>query len=299
VQLVQLGAAGTSARCSAVPQAARSFDQLGLKGAVSVSRNDSTDSVQVLGFGPSPAGPCTGPLLFAAGDRLPGSGATVLRAACHIDCSQGGPGAGGAVRTFLTDPLDGTALVEVGELYQAGALVPLAVQEVRFAPFTKEVPLDASAAFTSGPLLLVPPSLGPWCPAVRLRRDGVPPVLSCIDQGPSATAFTLGREDVAALSARLTAGAGFVLGRVIDAQSGNPLAGAQVSPLPAVPVAYFAGAALNSDPNAATDNSGLFAAVTVDVLHLRATAPGYAARTLVAGAQVDSIGVVEIALHPQ
>jgi hypothetical protein len=297
VQLAQLGAGGATARCSAVAQAARSFDQLDLRGAVSVSRRDSADAVQVLGFGPSPAGPCTGPLLFAAGGPLPSSGATVLRAACHIDCSQNGPGSSGAARTFLTDPIDGTALVEVGELYQAKALVPLANPEVRFAPFSKQSALDVNAAFSSGPLLLVPPSQGPWCPAVRLRRDGVPPVVSCIDQGASATAFTIGREDIASVRARLKIDTGFILGRVIDDALGVPLAGAQLTPMPGIQVVYFAAGGLSGNPDPVTDDSGLFAVLYSDVLHLRATAPAFAARTIVAGTQADGIGLVEIALR--
>jgi len=297
VQLVQSGADGVASRCAEVPRAARSFDNLDLNGAVTVSRRGSADSVQVLGFGPSPAGPCTGPLLFAAGGPLPNSGGAVLHAACHVDCSQGVPGVGGAVHSFLADSLDGTLLIDAGELFQAQALVPLAEQEVRFAAFSTQAPLDPSATFATGPLLLVPPSQGAWCPAVRVSRDGVPKVLTCIEQGASATAFALGREDVTVLRARLTAQTGFLVGRVLDAQS-NPLAGAQVSPLSGEQVVYFAGAGLDGKPGAATDDTGMFAVLTADVLHLRATAPGYAARTVVAGAQADGIGLVEIALRP-
>jgi hypothetical protein len=297
VQLVQIGGDGVSSRCAKVPRAARSFDKLDLKGAVTVSRRGSAESVQVLGFGPSPAGPCTGPLLFAAGGPLPSSGGGVLQAACHVDCSQGGSGASGAVSAFLADPLDGTLLVEAGELFQAQELVPLARQEVRFAAFSRQAPLDASAAFATGPLLLVPPSQGAWCSAMRVRRDGVPPILTCIDQGTSATAFALGREDVTALRARLMVQTGFVVGRVRD-DANTPLAGAQIWPLSGGQVVYFAGAGANGDPNAATDDTGMFAVLAADVLHLRATAPGYAAHTVVAGAQADGIGLVEIALRP-
>ncbi len=303
VQLVQVERDGTaSAHCASVPPAPRSFDQLGLKGVVSMSQHGSASSVQVLAFGPSPAGPCTGPLLFAAGAS---SGTTVLPAACHIDCSQTGPGASGAGATFLNDPLDGAPQVDSGELFQAQALVPTANPEVRFTPFTQQALLDPSAAFAfSGPLLLVPPSAGPWCLAVRVRRDGVPPALTCIDQGAPATALTVGREDIASLNTRLSANGGFIVGRVLDADTGLPLAGAQVSPLTGgQAVAYFAGTGLSSDPNPVTDGSGLFAVLTADVLHLRATAPGYAARTSVAGAQQGSngqpgpIGLVQIALR--
>lgn len=310
VQLVQVEPDGTaSSHCASVtPAPRRAFDQLGLKGAVSMSQHGSASSLQVLGFGPSPAGPCTGPLLFAAGAS---SGTTVLPAACHIDCSQSGPGASGAVATFLNDPIDGAPQVDSGELFQAQALVPTANPEVRFTPFTQQALLDPSAAFAfSGPFLLVPPSTGAWCLAVRVRRDGVPPSLTCIDQGLAATAFTVGREDVASLNTRLSASAGFVVGqgfivgRVLDADIGVPIAGAQVSPLTGgQAVAYFAGTGLSSDPNPVTDSSGLFAVLTADVLHLRATAPGYTARTSVAGAQQasngqpGSIGLVQIALH--
>jgi len=296
VELVQVDADGNaSTRSASVPLATRSFDQLGLKGAVSMTQKDSTTSVQVLGFGPSPAGPCTGPLLFAAGAS---SGASVLPVSCHIDCSQSGPGASGSVVPFLNDPIDGAPQIDSGELFQAQALVPAANAEVRFTPFTQEALLDASAAFAfSGPFLLVPPSTGPWCLAVRVRRDGVPAVHTCIEQGASATALTVGREDVASLSARLSQNAGFIVGRVLDADTAAPLAGAQVSSLTGEAIAYFAGTGLSSDPNPVTDASGLFAVLTADVLHLRAAVPNYTPNTSVAGAQPDSIGLVQIALH--